>query len=345
MQEGEKKKMAALEDILAFGQLMQYMTDEQRNSMAASLGMSLDEINKRLQGKDKEDEFILILLWMDVCEKLTAFDEGVSKLLLTATADLLVELKNGKKFLLEIKHTDKQVYKISGGNLDKRIQYAKTYNLDLYFAISINGFWLLLNSEYIKEHNGKISISDMLHSELDEMLGTFSYIFPNGLSIKSIYSTNTKKGMGIYNGDYGELISYEMTYKGVRVFRAKGKESPYLGYTIVLEALQDNMSASYQNITEAGEITVIIEKYPESKEMRFNMISEYQFLLSVICHMIKNEGEKYTPRTALEELKSDKEIHRIEVGHVRGMMQKLADWGVDMKYVRNKNIYLLKLMK
>lgn len=44
--------MAALEDILAFGQLMQYMTEEQKNSMATSLGMSLEEINKRLQGKD-----------------------------------------------------------------------------------------------------------------------------------------------------------------------------------------------------------------------------------------------------------------------------------------------------
>ena len=305
--------MAALEDILAFGQLMQYMTEEQKNSMATSLGMSLEEINKRLQGKDKEDEFILILFLMDVCKKLTAFDEGISKLLSTATADLLVELKNGKKFLLEIKHTDKEVYKISGGNLERRIQYAKTYNLDLYFAISIKGFWMLLNSEYIREHNGKISIGDMLYSELDDILGTVSYIFPNGLSIKSIYSTNTRKGMGIYNGNYGELISYEMAYKGVRLFRAKGKNSPYIGYTMILEALQDNMSVAYQDITAGGDLTVITEKYPESDMMNLNMISEYKFLLSVICHMIKSDGEKYTDRTALEELKSDKKIHRIEL--------------------------------
>lgn len=336
--------MVALEDVLAFGQLMQYMTDEQKNSMASSLGMSLDEINKRLQGKDKEDEFILILFLMDVCKKLTAFDEGISKLLSTATADLLVELKNGKKFLLEIKHTDKEIYKISGGNLDKRIQYAKTYNLDLYFAISIKGFWLLLNSEYIKAHNGKIGIGDMLNSELDDILGTVSYIFPNGLSIKSVYSTNTRKGMGIYNGDYGELISYEMTYKDVRVFRAKGKNSPYIGYTMILEALQDNMSVVYQSIIQGGDVTVITEKYPERKELTLNMISEYKFLLAVICHTIKSDGQKYTPHTILEELKSDKKIHRIELGHVRVMMQELANLGVDMKYVRNSNIYKLKPM-
>ena len=31
--------------------------------------------------KNKEDEFILILLFMEVCKSITAFDEGVSQLL------------------------------------------------------------------------------------------------------------------------------------------------------------------------------------------------------------------------------------------------------------------------
>lgn len=70
--------------------------------------MDLQEIEKRLVGKNKEDEFVLILIFMEVCKNITAFDEGVSQLLKTATSDLLVELRNGNKFMLEIKHTEKE---------------------------------------------------------------------------------------------------------------------------------------------------------------------------------------------------------------------------------------------
>lgn len=58
---------------------------------------------------------------MEVCKSITAFDEGVSQLLKTATSDLLVELQNEKKFMLEIKHTDKERYSISMGNLQKEL--------------------------------------------------------------------------------------------------------------------------------------------------------------------------------------------------------------------------------
>lgn len=80
---------------------------------------------------------------MDICKSITGFDEGVSQLLKTATSDLLVELKNGEKFMLEIKHTDKEKYSISGGNLNTRIEYANKLGLKLLFAISIKGCWML----------------------------------------------------------------------------------------------------------------------------------------------------------------------------------------------------------
>ena len=93
--------MSDFNKIMAFQQMMPYLNKEQQDNLATTLGMELQEIERRLVGKNKEDEFILILLFMEVCKSITAFDEGVSQLLKTATSDLLVELQNEKKFMLE----------------------------------------------------------------------------------------------------------------------------------------------------------------------------------------------------------------------------------------------------
>ena len=131
--------MSDLNKILAFHQIMPYLSKTEQNRLADTLGMSIENIETRLKGKNKEDEFILILFLMDICKNITGFDESVSQLLNTPTSDLIVELKDGKKFLLEIKHTDKTRYTISGGNLKRRTDYAKELGLELYFAISIKG--------------------------------------------------------------------------------------------------------------------------------------------------------------------------------------------------------------
>ena len=127
--------MSDFNKIMAFQQMMPYLNKEQQEKLADTLGMDLQEIEKRLVGKNKEDEFVLILIFMEVCKNITAFDEGVSQLLKTATSDLLVELQNGNKFMLEIKHTEKEKYSISMGNLQKKMDYAKEYGLDFHFAI------------------------------------------------------------------------------------------------------------------------------------------------------------------------------------------------------------------
>ena len=125
-------KRTSMEEIISFSQLRKYLSQEEQEKIASAMGTSIDEINTRLSGKDKEDEFILILLLMKCCKNLSAFDEGVSKLFETATSDLILELNDGKKFLLEIKSTTDDKFKISSGNLKKRIDYASSYSLDLY---------------------------------------------------------------------------------------------------------------------------------------------------------------------------------------------------------------------
>ena len=332
--------MSDFNKIMAFQQMMPYLNKEQQEKLAITLGMDLQEIERRLVGKNKEDEFVLILLFMEVCKSITAFDEGVSQLLKTATSDLLVELQNGNKFMLEIKHTEKEKYSISMGNIQKRIDYASKYGLDLYFAISIKGYWMLFSAEYLKEKKGKIEVSDLMKSKLDEILGCVSYVFPKGMRIKSVYSTDeTVKSTGIQFSPYGKLVSYELYYNDRKIFRVKGKNSPYIGYTMILEALQDRLSMDTQTIEQSGSYTVI----NESCSNDFNAISEYKFLLSPIEHTVYDGEEKYTAHTYIENAKVDANLlkMRFQVGHIRGMMQYLADNGIEIMYIRNSLIYKL----
>ena len=332
--------MSDFNKIMAFQQMMPYLNKEQQEKLAITLGMDLQEIERRLVGKNKEDEFVLILLFMEVCKSITAFDEGVSQLLKTATSDLLVELQNGNKFMLEIKHTEKEKYSISMGNLQKRIDYASKYGLDLYFAISIKGYWMLFSAEYLKEKKGKIEVSDLMKSKLDEILGCVSYVFPKGMRIKSVYSTDeTVKSTGIQFSPYGKLVSYELYYNDRKIFRVKGKNSPYIGYTMILEALQDRLSMDTQTIEQSGSYTVINESFSND----FNAISEYKFLQSPIEHTVYDGEEKYTAHTYIENAKVDANLlkMRFQVGHIRGMMQYLADNGIEIMYIRNSLIYKL----
>lgn len=333
--------MSDFNKIMAFQQMMPYLNKEQQEKLAITLGMDLQEIERRLVGKNKEDEFVLILLFMEVCKSITAFDEGVSQLLKTATSDLLVELQNGNKFMLEIKHTEKEKYSISMGNLQKRIDYASKYGLDLYFAISIKGYWMLFSAEYLKEKKGKIEVSDLMKSKLDEILGCVSYVFPKGMRIKSVYSTDeTVKSTGIQFSPYGKLVSYELYYNDRKIFRVKGKNSPYIGYTMILEALQDRLSMDTQTIEQSGSYTVINESFSND----FNAISEYKFLLSPIEHTVYDGEEKYTAHTYIENAKVDANLlkMRFQVGHIRGMMQYLADNGIEIMYIRNSLIVTAK---
>lgn len=330
--------MSDFNKIVAFQQIMPYLSKQEQENLANTLGMDLENIEKRLVGKNKEDEFILILLCMDVCKSISGFDEGLSQLLKTATSDLLIELKNGKKFMLEIKHTDKERYSISMGNLQKRVDYAKQYDLDLYFAISIKGYWMLFPSEYIEQKKGKIEVSDLTKSKLDEILGCISYIFPKNLRIKSVYTTNSSaKTTGIEFYPYGKMVSYELYYNDSKIFRVKGENSPYLPLLLILEALQDRLSADTQIIQTSGEYTVINESFTTNH----NVISEYNFLLAPIEHTAYEYLTTYNAHTFIERAKEDSKLLqlRFHKNHIRETIQYLVDNGVDIKRVKNNVIY------
>lgn len=332
--------MASLDTILSLNNLLPYMNNELRDSMLQTIGMTLEEFEHRIGGITKENEFLLLLLFFDVCKNIAGFDEGISKLgEKTYTSDLVLELKNGMKFMLEIKHTDKDEFTISGGNLSKRIDYAASLKLDLYFAVSIHGFWMLFHSDYLKSNNGKITVNDYPHSILDDILDTYAYIFPSGIKIRTVYSQNTDKGMEMNFEPYGELVSYELFYKNRKLFRIKGKKSRYYIFILMMTALQDRLSSIKQEISDCGNVTVI---YDMDDGEHINFISEYLFILSPIMHTKESTDEKRNATTVLNELKNDKSVFRIPKEKYRGMMQELVKLGIPIMYVRKGKIYEIK---
>ena len=62
----EDEKMSDFNKVVAFQQVMPYLNKEQQKKLALTMGMDLQEIERRLIGKNKEDEFVLILLCLSL---------------------------------------------------------------------------------------------------------------------------------------------------------------------------------------------------------------------------------------------------------------------------------------
>ena len=136
-----------LNKILAFSQLAIDRTEDEKKSLARLLNIDYEEYKKRIVGKEKEADFIIILKSLEVLKHFEAYDEGLSHITGEYTPDFKIEMCDGYEMLLEVKHTDKEIFKISQGNLQKRKKFADRYNLPLKFAISLKGLWGLFTVE------------------------------------------------------------------------------------------------------------------------------------------------------------------------------------------------------
>lgn len=302
-----------LDKLLALETLKEDLNKETFSSVLKSLGFDENDFNRRMKGIYKEFDFILALHMLDICNSITLIDETYSSVFDVYSSDVLVNLKNGKKFLLEIKSTDEKNYKISGGNLKKRIDYAKKNNLDLYFAIClVGGFWMLFDSSYLQSKKGKIGIQDIHNTKIQKILGIKSYLFLNYEFI-SIFSTKHDKHVieGYYFGEYGELVSEEFKFLGKRLYKVKNRKKDDKDYIkiFLLEALKDRSSSENQkNESLNSYLTKITEKGTNQ------CISELEFLLSPIKHLYRNKissAKEYLDSLKANNGKIDYNIHTI----------------------------------
>ncbi len=331
-----------LEDILAFNQITKDMDETEAKSLAHNLNFNYDDYKQRILGKEKEAEFIVILKSLGVLKNIEGYDEIFSHLTNANTPDFRIEFIDGYNILLEVKHTDKDEYKISLGNLQKRIDYAKNQNLPLRFAVSLKDCWGLFQSETLQNNNGKLTLDDFrgINSKscFDEELGTCSYIFDKKIKIKSIYSINHPKSMGFSYEPYGKLISYELYYDDKRIFRVKGMKSHDLINIIYLIALQDSIGKIHKEIVKNGNFTVINEYKNENDCL---LIPEYKFLLSPINHLTREINSKSIRYNSISAIK-DQAFDFLPVEAFRAFMWTLVENGLNIMVLRNNKTYKFK---
>ena len=163
-------------------------------------------------------------------------------------------------------------------------------------------------------------------------------MFQKQVKIKSVYSTNHAKSMGIQFEPYGQLISYELYYGDKRIFRAKGKDNKFIQHIIYLEALQDRVANINQNIEQQGEFTIITEFSDKSVG---NIIPEYEFVLSPIKHLCKEISSKqikYNSQLAI----SERDFKYLSVRMLRFYLSELVNLGLEIIVFRNNYGYKFK---
>ncbi len=194
----DNRQETDLQILLAFNQLVMDKTEKEKRILAKQLHIDYEKYKKRMVGKEKEADFIIIMKSLEVLKHFEAYDEGFSHITEEYTPDFRIEMNDGYKMLVEVKHTDKDFFKISQGNLQKRIDFANRQNLPLRFAISLKGLWGLFTSETLQKKR-KLTLDDFRGEKstswLDVELATCVYMFPKQIKIKSVYSTNYTKGM------------------------------------------------------------------------------------------------------------------------------------------------------
>ena len=103
--------------ILDFHEQTLGKSDDEKRAIAQSQSIDFDEYQSRILGKEKEIEFFIIMRSVASFKDINPIDEELSQISGEKTPDYEVEFTDGYKMMIEVKHTDKDQYKISGGNL------------------------------------------------------------------------------------------------------------------------------------------------------------------------------------------------------------------------------------
>jgi Holliday junction resolvase len=314
--------MNDVDKLVAFNIIRTYLNEEQQQELLKTLALDPTNLVPRLRGLNVEAEFFVILHLLQCCKHILSFDEGTSVLSQSYSPDSCLVLKNDEKIFIEIKSKEEFTYKISGGNLQKRIDFAEEFGFKLFFAVKLESFWGLYTSEYLKSKNGKLTCpDDYNNSDFEEIFGSQLIIVPEGIKVESYYSPDKKALAGIGHSAFGNLYSYKLYFQDKLIFNINETNESEVVFSIVLEALHDEMSKQFQDVSVMENNTTLITE----KLLKNSFFYDYNFLLSHIYHTQTDLGYLLDASTFYKSVVAERgktHIDRDLLHKVIGLMQE-----------------------
>ena len=200
----------------------------------------------------------------------------------------VVELKDGKKIMIEVKSTKENKYSISSGNFEKRVKWAKKQGYELYFAINIFNYWTLFSDNQMRKWSRKVSEKQLAYSKLSTVLGVNYYIVNNVKMISHYTDLIAKQSLNIYDSDSNYFSTKEQFFVDDNlVDEITPTNKNNLPLILLSEALKTR-SKMTKTILNPHDYTITYELIDN------HIISIFEIYKESITHMTGNDdGDKY----------------------------------------------------
>lgn len=289
-----------IERLKAFYQVESFLDEETKNLLIRKLDLENTDLKNRLPGLRIEDEFVLILYFLNYCKHIVSLDETTSCLTESNQSDYIIHFKNDEKIMVEVKSTQKERFKFSKTSFAKKIKFAKDMGMELYLALKMNNQWSLYHSDYFVERNCKIKyIDDLENSILSEKLNSKMLLIPKDLKSESIFSLETSCGLKITDRKYGELISYKLFYKNILIFEVTDNKKEYWCMLYFIELWHNNM-ADNLIVKKRNEFETLIIETSNDDFITY----DFEYFMSSINHTINSNCKNKNSYNATSFLKS-----------------------------------------
>lgn len=314
--------MSDIEKLVAYNNVRSYLTEKQQEELLNNLNLDKKNLKVRLRGLSVESEFYTIMHLLKSCKHILSFDESTSVLCKSYSPDCLLVLNDDSKIFVEIKSKEEFEYKISSGNLKKRIEFANNFGVKLYFAVKLKMYWGLFSSEFLISKKGKLKIpDDYRNSEFEKVFNSKSIIFPEGIEVKSYYSKCKDALLSIKHPKFGNLFKYEFFYNEKIIFSVEKKNKNDAIKSVVLELLHDAMNQQSKKIVPINKNENVIIR----KLLHNTMCWDYQFLFAHVTHMKTDIGLRYDTTSYYKNLVKEKGKSHFTIELLFTVLKQLID--------------------
>jgi len=282
------------------------------------LGLSVNDLDRRIRGLQVEYEFALLAYYSGVCKHIQPLDESLKFLTDSKPSDYLLKLNSGETVMVEVKSKtcpDFSRIKICGKNyIEKKMAFAEDFGSDLYFAIKFNQTWALFEAQFLLDDNGHIKyVSDFNHSKLDQIFNLSHIHIPPMFRLSCVYSSDPNIDIPPTrsNPKYGILTHCSFFLRDKMLVRCKG-DDPFFYLATAIERYFNLLRTNKTSDTVTETVWGLPSKI---------LIPEYLLFLSAIYNSTNDFGELDSPRGMLSFLRD--KLREFPPDHMRTMVTEM----------------------